>query len=156
MFTGLSRDLCESAWNLIKPAVTAAIDSGTFNKSVAGLAVLNPADPAGPPLFSATIGAGAQFVDYAADKARLALRTGIDTEQLRTLAPHLYRDGDIKWPGGVVRDGVALGFSGVQGIYDQMVCEWFIAALRAQARFAFESPTTGADAAPTPYLGREA
>ena len=53
---------------------------------------------------------------------------------------HLYQPGDIKWPGGVIREGLAVGFSGVQGEYDQMICEWFISAVRAMCRIEFFGP----------------
>jgi hypothetical protein len=68
---------------------------------------------------------------------------------------HLYQPGDIKWPGGIIRDGLAVGFSGVQGEYDEMIGEWFVAAVRAMCRIEFFGPE-GEQTQPTPYLGREA
>lgn len=155
MFTGITADLCAAAWRLIRPSLEAAMADGTFNKPFGGFVVLNPTDPAGPPLFTGILGDGAEFAEYAEAKARVALRTGYDTTTMRDLVPHLYQPGDIKWPGGVLRDGLAMGFSGIQGEYDQMVCEWFASAAKALARLAFYGPGGEGDQ-PTPFLGREA
>lgn len=154
MFTGISPQLCADAWALILPSLEAASAAGKFDRPLGALVVLNPADAAGAPLFTGVLGDGASFAEYAEAKARVALRTGHDTTELRDHLPHLYQEGDIKWPGGVLRDGLAMGFSGIQGEYDQMVCEWFASAVKAVARLAFYGPQ-GEGAQPTPYLGRE-
>ena len=154
MYTGLTAQICADAWDVIGPSICHAYERGILNGYVGAIAILDPANPAGPPLFVAHLGDDAgDFPEYAAAKARLALRTGYDTALLRTDHPHLYQAGDIKWPGGVVRDGLAVGFSGVQGEYDVMICEWFVSAIRALCRVAFFGPD-GEGAQPTPYLGR--
>lgn len=155
MFVGITPELCAEAWRLIEPSLEAACANGAFNKPHVGFALLNPAAPDGPPLFTAVVGDGLEFVTYAEAKARVALRTGYDTTTMRDLMPHLYQPGDIKWPGGVLRDGLAMGCSGIQGEYDQMVCEWFASTVKALARLGFYGPGGEGDQ-PTPYLGREA
>lgn len=157
MFTGLTPEICARAWDALLPSLRHAADTGLVRDYLGGLALLNPASPDGPPLFTAHIGEGGEeFVAYAEAKARVAHRTGVDTTTMRDLMPHLYQPGDIKWPGGVVRDGLAVGFSGVEGEYDQMIAEWFISAVRAICRVQFHAPDGGEASQPTPYLGRSA
>lgn len=152
MFTGISEQLCARAWETIIPAIEKAAKDGTINGFVGSLVILNPADPDGEPLFTGTVGdRQGHFLEYATAKARLSSRTGYDTTRVRQDVPHLFRAGDIKWPGGVYREGLAVGFSGVQGEYDEMISEWFISTLRAMCRVEFFGPE-GEGAQPTPYL----
>lgn len=156
MFTGLTAEICAEAWDAIGPSIRHAYDRGILNGYIGALVILDPAHPDGAPLFMAHLGDDpGDFPEYAEAKARLAQRTGYDTTRLRADHPHLYQAGDIKWPGGVVREGLAVGFSGVQGEYDVMICEWFISTVRAMCRVAFFGPE-GEGAQPTPYLGRTA
>jgi uncharacterized protein GlcG (DUF336 family) len=150
MFAGVTTEICVQAWQMILPAIEKGVETGLLNGWRGGLAVLDPADPHGEPLFTAGIGdEGPMFVEFATAKARLAAREQIDTSRLRQDFPHRYRSGDIKWPGGVVRDGLAFGFSGVQGDYDEMICDWMAAAIRAICRIQFAE----ADKAEGPFLG---
>ena len=93
-------------------------------------------------------------LEYAKAKAKLVLRTGVDTSTLRNVAPHLYQPDDIKFPGGIIREGLIVAYSGVQGEYDEMISEWFASTVRGICRVAFNS--ADGDGQPTPYLGREA
>ncbi|MFO7244773.1 MAG: hypothetical protein DIU73_007840 [Actinomycetes bacterium] len=150
MFAGVTREICEQAWEMVRPGFERGVELGLLNGMRGGLVILDPADPQGEPLFTAGIGDGAEeFIDNALHKARLSAREQIDTSRLRQDYPHRYRPGDIKWPGGLYRHGLALGFSGVQGEYDEMVCEWVVAAIRAISRIQFQE----ADAAPGRLLG---
>jgi len=153
MFTGINEAICARAWAMIEPAIDQAVANGIFNGPNGALAVLNPADPNGKPLFVASIGEAGNFPEYAANKARLAHRVQMDTTSLRHDLAHLYRPGDIKWPGGIWRDGLAVGFIGVQGEYDVMIGEWFGAAVKAVCRLEFFGEQ-GQQTQPTPYLGR--
>lgn len=149
-FAGISKDICAQAWEMVRPGFERGVDMGLLNGLRGGLVVLDPADLGGEPLFTAGVGEGAdEFIDNALHKARLSAREQIDTSRLRQDYPHRYRAGDIKWPGGIYRDGVVLGFSGVQGEYDEMVCEWMVAAIRAISRIQFAD----ADAADGRFLG---
>ena len=154
MFTGLNAEICARAWDTLAPSIKHAYDNGLLDGYKGAIVVLDPANPAGEPLFVGRVGDDpGPFPEYATAKARLALRTGCDTTRLRDEFPHLYQAGDIKWPGGIVRNGLALGFSGVQGEFDQMICEWFASAVQAICRIAFYGPE-GEGTQPTPYLGR--
>jgi hypothetical protein len=150
MFAGVTTEICAQAWELVLPGIEKGHAAGLLNGLRGGLAVLDPATPGGKPLFTAGIGEeGPKFIEFATAKARLAAREQIDTSRLRQDFPHRYRPGDIKWPGGVVRDGLAFGFSGVQGDYDEMICDWMAAAIRAICRIQFAE----ADKEGGPFLG---
>lgn len=157
MFTGLSREICENAWAMIEPGLTRGADLGLLNGYEGSLVVLDPAAGDGSILFTAHPGGRVheKTLGYATAKAAVAFRTGRDTSTLRTHYPHLYREGDIIYPGGVVRDGLVVAYSGVQGEIDEMVAEWFVAAVRALARLEFIAPD-GPDSQTTPYVGGSA
>lgn len=152
MFAGVSQEICAEAWEIVLPGIEKGAELELLNGLRGGLAILDPANPEGAPLFTAGIGEeGPKFIEYATAKARLAAREQIDTSRLRQDFPHRYRAGDIKWPGGVYRDGLAFGFSGVQGEYDEMICDWMAAAIRAICRIRFAE--ADADKAAGPFLG---
>jgi hypothetical protein len=157
MFTGITREICEQAWGLIEPALNHGADLGIVNGYKGSLVVLDPIAGDGSIFFTAHPGGEVhqETLGFATAKAAVAFRTGRDTSTLRTHYPHLYTAGDIVYPGGVVRDGMVVAYSGVQGEIDEMVAEWFVSAVRALARLAFVAPD-GGDSQPTPYLGREA
>lgn len=156
MFTGLTREICEQAWAVISPAIDKAAELEVTNRHTGTLVVLDPVASDGSILFVAHVGGeiNERTHEFATAKAQLVLRTGRDTSSLRSSAPHLYRAGDIKWPGGIIREGLIVAFSGVQGEMDEMISEWFASTVRGICRVAFIGPD-GGDAQPTPYLGRE-
>ncbi|SEJ50861.1 hypothetical protein [Demequina mangrovi] len=152
MFVGLTPEICAQAWELVKPAIATAAARGVIRDAVGDLVVMDPARP-GTMLWSGSIGdTEDKTYGYAVAKAKVAERAGLDTSRVRMDAPHLYTAGDIVYPGGVVRHGLVVAFSGVEGEADEMIAEWFIAAVRGIARLAFVSPH-GPDATGTRYLG---
>jgi len=154
VFTGITPEICATAWSIIEPAIVRASDLGVTNRPGGNLVVLDPASAAFSILFTAHTGEPSETtLGYATAKAKLVLRTGRDTSTLRNAVPHLYQPEDIKFPGGIFRDGLIVAFSGVQGEYDEMISEWFVSAVRAICRVAFNGPD--GDGQPTPYLGRE-
>ncbi len=156
MFTGLTPEICARAWDTLQPSIRHAYEQGILRGYTGTIVLLNPADLAGEPLFRASLDAEpGEWSEFALAKARLVLRTGVDTTRLRTDMSHLYQPGDVKWPGGILRDGLYVAFSGVQGEYDEMIGEWFVAAVRAMCRVEFFGPE-GEQTQPTPFLGREA
>ena len=95
MFTGLTPEICARAWDALQPSIRYAYEQGILRDYTGTIVLLNPADPAGEPLFMAHLGAEpGDFYAYATAKARLALRTGVDTTRLRTDLPHLYQPGE--------------------------------------------------------------
>jgi len=155
MFTGLTREICAQAWEIVDAGLAAAAKQGLAAGYQGNLVVLDPVARDGSILFTAHAGdANDHTLEYAMGKARLALRTGRDTSTLREGYAHLYAPDDIKYPGGIVRDGMVVAFSGIQGELDDMISEWFVATVRGICRLGFNGPD-GGDAQPTPYLGRE-
>ncbi|WP_296667912.1 hypothetical protein [Demequina sp.] len=152
MFTGLTPELCAQAWELIKPSIERAAEHGIIRGAVGDLVVLDPARSEAVILWTGSIGDTEDATyGFAVAKAKVAHRTGVDTSRLRMDQPHLYAAGDIVFPGGVVRHGMVAAFSGVEGEADEMIAEWFIAAVRGIARLAFVS-SHGPDATGTIYL----
>jgi len=152
MFAGITHEHCVKAWEMVLPGIVRGAEMGLLRDVMGGMVVLNPADAEGEPLFTAGLGdEGEKYIGWATHKARVAARERTDTSRLRQDFPYLYRAGDIKWPGGLYRGGLALGFSGVQGEYDEMICEWMAAAIRAMTRIEF----AGAAATGGPFLGVE-
>lgn len=64
---------------------------------------------------------------FALAKARLAAREKMDTSVIVNDHPSLLQPGDIKFPGGVYSDGIAVGASGVQGYFDEMIARMVLA-----------------------------
>ena len=153
MFPGLTPEMCETAWSIIQPAIRQAADAGVTNGHRGTLIVLDPADPdPQAPLFTAHVGEpDPQFLTNVEGKVAVTIRTGMDSSRVRQDFPHLYREGDIKYPGAIIREGLIVSFSGVQGEFDEMICEWMVAALRALGRNRFSRPG-GADESPGAYL----
>ena len=156
MFTGITREICEQAWQIVEPAIAKAAELGVIAGFQGNLVVLDPVADDGSILFTTHAGEpNERTLEFATAKARLVHRVRRDTSTLRNSAPHLYGAGDIKWPGGIIREGLIVAYSGVQGEYDEMISEWFASAVRGICRVAFNGPD-GGEAQPTPYLGREA
>ena len=157
MFTGITREICEQAWQIVEPGIARAAELDLVWAYTGTLIVLDPIADDGSVLFQAHAGAeiNEPTVGYAKAKAALVHRTRRDTSTLRNATPHLYTAGDVKFPGGVIRDGLIVAYSGVQGELDEMIAEWFASAVRGICRVQFNGPD-GGNAQPTPYLGREA
>ena len=156
MFTGITREICEQAWNVIEPAIARAAELEMTWALTGNLVVLDPTTDEYSILFTAHVGEpNERTLEYAKAKALLVHRVRRDTSTMRDYAPHLYSAGDIKFPGGIIREGLIVAFSGVQGEYDEMISEWFASAVRGICRVAFNG-ADGGDAQPTPYLGGEA
>lgn len=71
------------------------------------------------------------FDEFARRKASVSWRTGMDTYLVQQRFPHLYVEGDIKFGGGVSRDGIVVGVSGVQWYFDQMFAEVTVSVCKA-------------------------
>lgn len=153
MFTGISKDICAQAWDIIEPAILKAADAGVTNGVKGTLIVIDPTSNNGEVLFTAHVGEpNPEYLEYVKGKVAVTLRTGLDSSRVRQDFPHLYREGDIKYPGAIIRDGLVVAFSGVQGEFDEMISEWMVSAIRAISRDLMHRPA-GAASEPGPYLG---
>lgn len=153
MFPGVTQETCALAWSLIEPAIEKAYAAGLTNGLRGTIMVLDPAQPdVDKPVFVAHVGEpDPEFLTNVQGKVAVTIRTGLDSSRVRQDFPHLYRPGDIKYPGAIIREGLIVSFSGVQGDFDEMICEWMVAALRAIGRDRFSRPG-GADEAQGAYL----
>ncbi|WP_084104439.1 hypothetical protein [Demequina sp. NBRC 110056] len=153
VFPGVTEETCEIAWSMILPAIEKAYADGLTNGLRGTIIVLDPAEPeVDNPVFVAHVGEpDSAFLTNVEGKVKVTIRTGLDSSRVRQDFPHLYRAGDIKYPGAINREGLIVAFSGVQGDFDEMICEWMVAALRAIGRDRFSRPG-GADDAEGAYL----
>ncbi len=155
MFTGLNQEICAQAWAMVDAAIARGAADGIINKYTGTLVVLDPVADDGSILFTAQASdENDRTLEFATGKARLVHRVRRDSSQLRTHFPHLYAPDDIKYPGGIIRDGLIVAYSGVQGEADEMIAEWFVSAVRGICRLEWAG-AEGGDAQPTPYLGRQ-
>jgi hypothetical protein len=152
MFTGITKEVCAQAWAVIVPAIEKAAELKVTNGLHGTLLVVDPHSPTHDVLFMGHVGVEDPiFLEYATAKIALTIRTGLDTEKVRVDSPHLYRAGDIKYPGAILRDGLIVSFSGVQGEMDVMICEWMVAAIRAICVIQMRA-AGGPDSQPGAYL----
>ncbi len=76
------------------------------------------------------------FAAIARSKARVCWRTGMSSRLVGESAPYLYEDGDTKFPGGVVCDGLIVAASGLDWQLDEACAHVVSAFFRAQVRMA--------------------
>lgn len=135
-FTGISKEICEAAWDLVLPSITHAAETGAINKLAGTIVVLNPAT--GQVLFCATVNNqhpdANLFAVIAHGKASVSWETGLTSRQVQQDAPHLYQPGWTKWGGSAVENRLVVAFSGVQAVFDEaiswMVLNWIVAMCR--------------------------
>jgi hypothetical protein len=152
MFTGISEEICAEAWAVLVPAITKAAELEVTNGLRGTIIVLDPNSPTNEVLFTGHVGdEDPEFLRNVHGKVAVTLRTGLDSEKVRMDLPHLYQAGDIKYPGAIRRDGLVVAFSGIQGEFDVMICEWMVATIRAICRVEMHGPG-GADEQPGAYL----
>jgi hypothetical protein len=154
MFPGITTEVCATAWLMVTPAIEKAFALSVTDGLRGTILVIDPASVTHEVLFTGHVGEPQDpYLEYATGKAKVTARTGMDSSRVRQDFPHLYIEGDIKYPGAILRDGIVVAFSGVQGVFDEMICEWMVSAIRALCRDQFQRPG-GADEQPGPYLTR--
>lgn len=151
----ITEDICAKAWDMISPAVAKVNGMGITNKYAGTVVVFNPnADPRlpvnghnGHVLFEArivndeiSVSDRSKYTTIAIAKAEVSFRTGLPSRQVQQESPHLYKDGDTKWGGSVVRNGLIVAFSGVQAVFDEMIAGWMADAIIALCRNEMTKP----------------
>lgn len=76
----------------------------------------------------------ADYAAFARAKARLAWRTGMNTQQVQTQAPHLLRPGDTLLSGNVCLNGIVVAASGAFPWFDEAFAGTVAHCLQALAR----------------------
>lgn len=133
MFTGLTREICETAWECCRPSVVRAAHLGVTNKLAGTIVVLDPWT--GEYLFSAVVDLDhpdkSKYDEIALAKARVSWTTGLTSRQVQQDAPHLYLPGMTKWGGSAIENKLVVAFSGVQAVIDEaiawMMLNWILA-----------------------------
>lgn len=85
----------------------------------------------------------ADYAMYARAKARVAWRTGRDTQGLAQSAPQLLEKGDTVLAGGVCVDGIVVAVSGMYGSYDEAFAAsvaWFLRAIARARMTGYDQP----------------
>lgn len=131
----LNGALVDCAFDLVAPAVKHLLSNRHLAKrDVMVVWVLNPTDGGG--LGMRTFGTlpPAQwknaYGELALRKAQLSHREKKNTATVVFQEPHLLRQGDPIYQGGVFFHGIAVGASGVQSYFDEMVASMVAAAIR--------------------------
>ena len=137
----LTPELAERALDLVAPAIDALLNRDqTWIKRSALFVVIMKNDPDEEhTVVVALRNFGSMtpvqwphpFNQIAMGKARLALRTGMDTASVIALHPELLKKGDAKYRGGVVTTDIGVAASGIQSYWDQMVARWVMDAIEA-------------------------
>lgn len=132
----LTAKLCDRAWQIVRTSVLQAYAVGLTNKFAGTLVVLSPLD--GEVLYLVRVDNGhpdrGRHDANALAKAKLSWRTKLSSREVQESAPHLLAVGDTKWGGSVFRHGLAVGFSAVQAVYDEMIAGWTADTVIAMCR----------------------
>lgn len=139
----LDRSVAEQAVRIADMTFTGMLQENFFNRNALHVVVLDPTRRYDGHntllqaiLYEESFGEPREqwerpFDDFACKKAYIAWRTGMDTHLVQQRFPHLYGEGNIKFGGGVLRDGIVVGVSGVQWYFDQMFAELVVSACKA-------------------------
>lgn len=138
MYTGLTEEICATAWGVVLPMVNEAWGTAITNKRAGTIVVLDPRN--GEILFKRRIReydpAAEKYDTIAVAKARVSRETGLPSRQVQQEAPHLYAPGMTKWGGSVIENKLVVAFSGVQAVFDEAIAAsmlaWIIALCREE------------------------
>ncbi len=141
-FTGLTRDLCERAVDMVEPAIDHMMGSRLAKRAQGNLAILNPGiiyepkyrtwvvTPDDKHCFTEVIlyehqwdkaGWEASYSDVSRSKAYASWKFQMSTRRLQIEAPWVYEKGWTKWPGSIWLPGnLTVSFSGVQDHFDEL------------------------------------
>lgn len=149
----LAPDLIESAVAIVRPMIEAVLASDITNRPfvvavVSGTPSINPTRPGDDfekqaflvTEFGEVAAIDPRFRQMALSKAERSVRTGRATAELM---PHHFFEGDTTSWGSVVLDDIVVACCGVQSYHDEMFAMWIAAAIKAQAKRAFEGRFAG-------------
>ena len=152
--TIITEKMLSKAWEVTREALEALHADGISSKNDGYIVVFAPGIE--DPIFTRFImrTTPRKYRDIAHAKAALSLRTGKPSRVVQQEAPFLYQNGDVKFGGSSVRDGLVVAFSGVQSVYDEMLCEIFISVIVAMCRDEMTNPD-GILAGDSSWIGGE-
>lgn len=149
MFTGISKEICEEAWEGTLPLIQHFADSGRFNKLAGTVVVVDPRNidrPKGEHLqdvfddaiiFTGFVGEvhEAGFTTVALSKAFVTWKSGLASAVVQQRHPYLYSEGDTFWGGSTITEGgLVVAFSGVQQVHDEAISEIMASLIVAISR----------------------
>ena len=145
----LNKEVAIYACALIRPAIDELFRSPYPKRKCLHLVVLDPTkqhestSDVDSILFEESIN-GAEwgeyaFNDFARAKAFLSFRTGLSSLEVQQFRPHLYEEGDVKYGGSVIFNGIIAAASGIQPYFDAMCAMWLATACHAIATHDFQS-----------------
>lgn len=125
----LTRNIVEQAVAILRPGIEEFIKQQ--KRVAAAMVVLNPLvgfETEGVILWEGTFGEqdkskwpnGERFDLNARKKALVSLRTGLPTHLVQQNRPHMYIDGDFKYGGSAVFEGIITAMSGLAWEHDLM------------------------------------
>ena len=134
MFTGITKDVCVAAWDIILPNIHSASLANLVNKFAGTFVVLDPrvtytsqTIEEMPVLFKVSIindsaELMAKYEEIALAKAYITFKRRMPSAIVQQRFPYLYNEGDTKWGGSTITEGgLIVAFSGVEAYGD----EWF-------------------------------
>ncbi len=86
-----------------------------------------------------------EFEDIAQRKAQDSLNFQMNTGRLIAEYPHLLTEGMIRWQGGVYFEGIAVGVSGVQSYFDEVIALIIAQHLKACRKWLLQDLIKGSD-----------
>jgi len=143
MFTGLTEDICQQAWELILPTINYAIRNEITNNYAGTIVVVRSetADEEEFNFFRSLPDSDPKYKTIAISKAYVSISTGLPSSVVQQQCPYLYEAGDTKWGGSTVMPGgVVVAFSGVQTVFDEMIAEMMASAIRGLCRWEMTKP----------------
>lgn len=121
---------------LVEPLIRRMMKSKSVKRKDLHIVILDPTD--GLLLTEYSFGDSSRWEHpyhlIARSKALVAMRTKADSITVQTQMPWKYlrgESGETPYGGGVYRDGIVVGVSGVRWYFDQMFAEMIAAALKA-------------------------
>ena len=84
MFTGISKEICAQAWDILLPAIEKAAALEVTDGLRGTIIVIDPASPTHEVLFTGHVGEQEDpFLENATGKAKVTLRVGMDSSRVR-------------------------------------------------------------------------
>lgn len=134
----LTKNLAEQAFDLVRPAIEAFLSSKFADgRRSLHLVMLKPGTMS--ILHEESFGEGEdkwrnRHDEIALAKARLCFRTGMVARTVLTDAPWLFEEGDTRFPGGVIENGLVVAASGLKDHFDELFSWMVLSAIQALCR----------------------
>jgi hypothetical protein len=145
--------LVERAFDLVQPAILAAMETGLFKRKHLHIVVFDPVVtqaaigdlwPVNEDRLRQAIAGKRDFRDetpwnlpydeFARAKALLSWRTRRPSREVVGQSPYLMHEGSIIYGGSVIRDDLIVAASGVQPEFDELAAGWMADAVIALTR----------------------